>query len=149
MTKTGAEEVSPASVNWDDAEEIKGLAFRQRPGANNALGHVKFLFPNPYDVYLRDTLADALFARAGRAFSHGCVRLEKPEDLAAYVLRDYPEWDAARIRDAMHVGVEKPVALKDRIPVHIVYMTAWVDEAGELTFGPDVYGHDAAQSKLN
>jgi murein L,D-transpeptidase YcbB/YkuD len=133
-------------VDWDDPEELKRLAFRQRPGAGNALGHVKFLLPNPYDVYLHDTPADALFARPGRAFSHGCVRLEEPEAFAAWVLRDYPEWDATRMREAMMAGVEKHVALKEKIPVHLVYFTAWVDDMGTLRFAADVYGHDAAQA---
>ena len=86
VTKSGATPVDPSTVDWDDPEELKALAFRQKPGAKNALGHVKFLFPNPYDVYLHDTPADALFARQGRAFSHGCVRVEQPEALARWVL---------------------------------------------------------------
>jgi len=148
VTGKGTENVSPASVNWDDTDELKKLSFRQRPGVQNALGHVKFMLPNPYDVYLHDTPADALFAQPGRALSHGCVRLERPEALATFVLRDQPEWDESQIRAAMRAEAEKPVALKKTIPVHIVYMTAWVDEAGAVQFGPDVYGHDAAQAKL-
>ena len=102
---------------------VKGLVFRQRPGAGNALGHVKFLFPNKHNVYLHDTPADSLFAKPGRAFSHGCVRVEEPEQLAKYVLRGYPEWDEQSIGAAMHSGVEKHVKLKEKIPVHIVYFT--------------------------
>ena len=89
-------------MDWDDPVAIKALAFRQKPGGQNALGHVKFLFPNPYDVYLHDTPADALFARQGRALSHGCVRLEQPDALARYLLRDKPDWDDAKIQAAMH-----------------------------------------------
>jgi murein L,D-transpeptidase YcbB/YkuD len=142
----GAAPVDYASVNWDDANQLKHLAFRQRPGPHNALGHVKFLFPNAFDVYLHDTPADALFARPGRAFSHGCVRVEEPEALAKYVLRGDSEWDDTKILDAMNAGVEKHVKLKEKIPVHIVYFTAWVDENGGLHFQPDVYGYDAAQA---
>jgi murein L,D-transpeptidase YcbB/YkuD len=142
----GTSVVDPASVNWDDPDAIKALAFRQQPGAHNALGHVKFLFPNPYDVYLHDTPADALFAREGRAFSHGCIRLEKPEALASYVLRDRPEWDAARIETAMHRDEEQHVALKEKLPVHIVYFTAWPDGRGGVQVWPDVYGLDAKQA---
>jgi len=107
---------------------------------------VKFLFPNAFDVYLHDTPADALFARPGRAFSHGCVRVEQPEALAKYVLRGDSDWDDARILDAMNAGEEKHVRLKEKIPVHIVYFTAWADENGGLRFQPDVYGYDGAQA---
>ncbi len=146
VTKSGATAVDPSTVDWDDPEELKALAFRQRPGAKNALGHVKFLFPNPYDVYLHDTPADALFARQGRAFSHGCVRVEQPEALAKWVLRDSPEWSDEKILEAMHAGEEQHVKLKQQIPVHIVYFTAWADDAGTVRVVPDVYGYDATQS---
>jgi murein L,D-transpeptidase YcbB/YkuD len=138
--------VDPASVDWDDPEAVKSLAFRQRPGAHNALGHVKFLFPNRYDVYLHDTPADALFARQGRAFSHGCVRVEKPEALASYLLRDHAEWDTPRIEKAMHRDEEQHVALKEKLPVYIVYFTAWPDGQGGVQIWPDVYGYDAKQA---
>ena len=102
---------------------------------------MKFLFPNPFRVYLHDTPADALFARQGRALSHGCVRLEQPEALARYVLRDASEWDAERIRAAMDGSVEKQVALKEKLPVHIVYFTAWPTDGGGFDTWADVYGH--------
>jgi murein L,D-transpeptidase YcbB/YkuD len=146
VTKTGTTPVDPSTVKWDDPEELKALAFRQKPGATNALGHVKFLFPNPYNVYLHDTPADALFARPGRAFSHGCVRVEKPEDLAKWLLLDAPEWTNEKIVEAMHSGEEQHVKLKQEIPVHIVYFTAWADDTGVVRLYPDVYGYDAAQS---
>jgi murein L,D-transpeptidase YcbB/YkuD len=142
---SGSERVDLSEVDWDDPEELKRLAFRQRPGANNALGHVKFLFPNPYNVYLHDTPADRLFSRPGRAFSHGCVRVEEPEMLARYVLRGDTAWDDERIVKAMRSGTEKHVPLKEKIPVHLVYFTAWVDEKGGLHFAPDIYGYDALQ----
>ena len=146
LSNAGAGPVDHATVDWDDADQLKHLAFRQRPGPGNALGHVKFLFPNEHDVYLHDTPADNLFARPGRAFSHGCVRVEEPEALAKYILGGYSEWDDARILEAMHSGVEKHVKLKEKIPVHIVYFTAWVDDKGGLHFQPDVYGYDAEQA---
>ncbi|HEX7779057.1 MAG TPA: L,D-transpeptidase family protein, partial [Vicinamibacterales bacterium] len=141
----GAERVDPSRVDWDNPEAIQELAFRQRPGAGNALGHVKFLFPNPYNVYLHDTPADNLFARRGRAFSHGCIRVEEPAALAKYVLRDQPDWTEPRILAAMNAGTEKAVKLKEPIPVHIVYFTVWVDAAGGIHFQPDVYGYDQRQ----
>jgi murein L,D-transpeptidase YcbB/YkuD len=131
-TANGTEHVDPESVDWDDPEAIKSLAFRQKPGASNALGHVKFLFPNPFDVYLHDTPADALFFRDGRAFSHGCIRLERPEELAKYVLRDQPEWTGDRMRKAMHSGEERHVALKEKLPIHIVYFTMWPKGDGDV-----------------
>ena len=138
----GSSPVDPKDVNWDDPQELKQLAFRQKPGPNNALGHVKFLFPNEFNVYLHDTPADQLFERPGRAFSHGCVRVEEPEALAKYVLRDDPAWTEAEILAAMNAGEEKHVKLKSPIPVHIVYFTAWVDDNGGLHFQPDIYGYD-------
>ncbi len=134
--------VDASDVNWDSPDAMKGLVFRQKPGDGNALGHVKFLFPNPYNVYLHDTPADSLFAKPGRAFSHGCVRVEEPETLAKYVLRGYPDWDDESIFAAMQSGVEKHVKLKKKIPVHIAYFTAWVDENKGLHFQPDIYGYD-------
>ncbi len=142
VSSSGTETVDASDVNWDSADAVKGLVFRQKPGAANALGHVKFLFPNRYNVYLHDTPADDLFARPGRAFSHGCVRVEEPEVLAKYVLRDTPEWTDEAIFAAMRSGVEKHVELKQKIPVHIAYFTAWVDENGGLHFQPDIYGYD-------
>jgi murein L,D-transpeptidase YcbB/YkuD len=142
VSSKGAEAVNASDVDWDSADAMKGLVFRQKPGDGNALGHVKFLFPNPYNVYLHDTPADALFAKPGRAFSHGCIRVEEPERLAKYVLKDYPEWDDESIFAAMRSGVEKHVKLKKKIPVHITYFTAWVDENDGLHFQPDIYGYD-------
>ena len=139
--------VSPWSVSWS-AVEAGNYTFRQRPGPKNALGHVKFLFPNQFDVYLHDTPADSLFARTDRSFSHGCVRLEKPLELAEYVLRSQPEWTRERILTAMHSGSEKWVTLKDPLPVYILYMTAWVDTDGMVQFREDIYGHDEKQEKL-
>ncbi len=145
VTSSGTTTVPPASVNWDDPEELRHLAFRQLPGPDNALGHVKFLFPNEFSVYLHDSPADELFARPGRALSHGCVRVEEPEALAKYVLRNDPTWPMAKILTAMHSGVETTVKLAQPLPVHIVYFTAWVDGNGGLHFQPDVYGYDAKQ----
>jgi murein L,D-transpeptidase YcbB/YkuD len=145
-SRSGATPVDPSSVDWNDAAEVKRLAFRQKPGAKNALGHVKFLFPNPFDVYLHDTPSVRLFARPRRALSHGCVRLEKPEALAQWVLSDSSDWDEDRISRAMQSGVEKHVKLKAPIPVHIVYFTTWIDASGDAHYEPDVYGYDAKQS---
>jgi murein L,D-transpeptidase YcbB/YkuD len=147
VSDAGATPVDPSTVDWNDQDGLRQLAFRQRPGATNALGHVKFLFPNPFEVYLHDTPSDRLFARPGRALSHGCVRIEEPEALAQYVLRGNPGWDDPRILQAMNRGVEQPVKLKRSIPVHTVYFTTAVDDAGGLHFYPDVYGYDSRQAE--
>ncbi|HEV8395736.1 MAG TPA: L,D-transpeptidase family protein [Vicinamibacterales bacterium] len=141
--------VDPASVDWNSPEAIKSLAFRQKPGAKNALGHVKFLMPNPYDVYLHDTPADSLFEREGRALSHGCVRLDQPEALATYLLRGNPEWTAAKIQTAMNQENEQHVALKEPLPVYVVYFTAWPRAGGGVDTWPDVYGYDARQARAH
>ena len=138
--------VDATSLDWDDEDALEGVRFRQRPGAANALGFVKFMFPNPYDVYVHDTPADALFGRLGRAFSHGCVRVEEPVELAKYVLRDQSRWTPEAIAAAMHAGVEKHVKLREAIPIHILYFTSWVDAKGGLQFRDDVYGYDAKQA---
>jgi murein L,D-transpeptidase YcbB/YkuD len=142
VSRRGTEIVDSSEVDFSDPETVKDLVFRQRPGPRNALGFVKFLFPNPYNVYLHDTPSDRLFTRQRRALSHGCIRVEEPERLARYVLRDQPEWDGPRIAEAMASGVEKHVRLRDKIPVHIVYFTATVDEGGALRFLPDIYSYD-------
>lgn len=116
---------------------------RQRPGPRNPLGGVKFLFPNSYDIYMHDTPAKAMFDRDDRAGSHGCIRLSRPAELAAYLLHDDPAWTAERIHAAMTSGTETKVQLHSSRPVMIGYFTAWVDPEGRLNFRDDVYGHDA------
>jgi murein L,D-transpeptidase YcbB/YkuD len=128
-----------------DLENVSQYRFRQKPGASNSLGLVKFMFPNQFNVYLHDTPADSLFARATRSFSHGCVRLEQPEVLAKYVLADQPEWTPERISEAMHGGQEKTVKLTQPLPVYLGYFTARVSADGILQFRDDLYGTDARQ----
>jgi murein L,D-transpeptidase YcbB/YkuD len=126
--------------NPGTSEEVR---FRQKPGPGNSLGLVKFMFPNAFNVYLHDTPADSLFNRIERDFSHGCVRLERPLDLAKYVLRDQPEWTEERMTAAMNAGAEQTVKLTQPIPIYLAYFTAWEDH-GSLQFRSDVYGHDRA-----
>jgi len=146
--KGGNAVIDADAVNWSDAKAVKPLLFRQKPGPVNALGHVKFLFPNPYDIYLHDTPSEGLFASEGRAFSHGCVRLEHPMALAKYLLRNRPEWTDEKIAAAMDRETEQPVPLTEGIPVHIVYFTAWPRAGGGVDTWPDVYGHDARQAAV-
>jgi murein L,D-transpeptidase YcbB/YkuD len=141
----GSRVLDPWSVDWSRPGHV---SFRQRPGAHNALGGVKFVFPNQFDVYLHDTPAEALFARVERDYSHGCVRIEKPFEMAQWVLKDRPEWTPERIKAAMDSGREQQIALKQHIPVYIVYETVWVDDDGTVEFRDDVYGHDAKQEQI-
>jgi murein L,D-transpeptidase YcbB/YkuD len=140
----GSQVVSPWSVDWGST----GYTVRQRPGPRNALGGVKFVFPNNFDVYLHDTPADQLFTNTTRSFSHGCVRVEKPSELARWVLAGQKEWTPEKIQAAMQAGREQHVALKEPIPVYLVYATAWVEPDARVSFRHDVYGHDARQLKL-
>src|SRR5581483_5170487 len=115
---------------------------RQGPGPKNALGRVKFMFPNPYSIYLHDTPSKELFNRTVRAFSHGCIRIEKPLDLAEYVLRDSPKWPKKAIQATLHRDKEQTVYLPDPLPVYIQYWTAWVDNDGTVQFRNDIYHYD-------
>jgi murein L,D-transpeptidase YcbB/YkuD len=137
--------IDPESIDLDHPGAYR---FRQRPGGNNSLGFVKFMFPNQFNVYLHDTPADSLFARAVRSFSHGCVRVEQPEKLAAYVLADQPAWTSDRIEEAMHGGQERTVKLLAPIPVYLGYWTARTSSDGQLQFRDDLYGIDARQMTL-
>jgi murein L,D-transpeptidase YcbB/YkuD len=122
--------------------EWVGNRVRQRPGPQNALGKVKFVFPNSHIIFMHDTPAKSLFDREQRAFSHGCIRLEKPRELAIKILEDDKNWTIEKIDEAMNREVEKTYNLKTKIPVYIGYFTSWVDREGELHFYDDVYGHD-------
>lgn len=129
--------------NMEQTGTSGGLpVIRQKPGSGNALGKVKFIFPNSYNIYFHDTPAKSLFDQAKRAFSHGCIRLQEPKKLAAYLLQDQPGWTESRITAAMNAGIEKWVALEQPVAVAITYFTAWVDRSGKLNFRDDIYGHD-------
>jgi murein L,D-transpeptidase YcbB/YkuD len=117
-----------------------GSYVRQKPGGNNALGLVKFIFPNDFAIYLHDTPSQALFSERVRAASHGCIRVEEPDSLARFVLG----WDLDRIHAAMHTGANNQrVNLAAKLPVYIVYFTAYASE-GKVQFADDIYGQDAA-----
>ena len=147
---TSGEVIDPSEVDWEDSDVTEGLRLRQAPGPDNALGLVKFIFPNNFSVYLHDTPTDALFNKPRRTFSHGCIRIENPVALAEYVLQDKAQWTSQRIRLAMQGEREQSVTLKKPIPVHIGYWTAWVEEDGSVSYLDDPYRldrrHAAAQS---
>jgi murein L,D-transpeptidase YcbB/YkuD len=121
---------------------------RQRPGPLNALGKVKFLFPNSYNIYLHDTPSKSLFNEPIRAFSHGCIRVSEPFKLAQFLLRNQANWDDAAIQLAMDSGKEKYVSLTDKVSVFIVYFTSFVDAEGKINFRKDIYGRDERLAEM-
>ncbi len=142
--------IGSGPVTEDILQQLRAgkLFIRQKPGPKNSLGLVKFIFPNNYDVYMHDTPSTELFSKSRRDFSHGCVRLERPADMAAWVLRDNPGWNIERIRAAMNGEKTQQVNLAHSIPVLIVYGTAVVQEDGLVHFYDDIYGHDVALEKV-
>lgn len=142
--------VAAGTVSSAILEQLRAgkLFIRQLPGPKNSLGLVKFIFPNDNSIYMHDTPATQLFAKARRDFSHGCIRLEKPADLAVWVLRDNPGWTMDRIRAAMDGDKPQQVNLTHTIPVLIVYGTVVVPEDGLVHFYDDIYGHDVALEKV-
>ncbi|TDK41835.1 L,D-transpeptidase family protein [Algoriphagus formosus] len=134
------EVVDPSTIDWKK-RSIPYLV-RQKPGPQNSLGLVKFMFPNKHSVYIHDTPAKSLFGREERALSHGCIRLEKPRELAQLLLQDQKEWDDQKIWDAMNSHEEQTVNLKEKIPVYLIYLTFWADATGKPNYRPDIYGRD-------
>jgi murein L,D-transpeptidase YcbB/YkuD len=137
------EVIDPEKIDWKKVtpEDFPGL-LRQKPGPWNPLGKVKFIFPNVFDVYLHDTPDRFLFDRDRRSFSSGCIRIERPADLAQYLLESQKGWDCERITDAMNSPEPILVPLAESVPVHVLYWTAWVDEGGLVQFRKDVYLRD-------
>jgi murein L,D-transpeptidase YcbB/YkuD len=133
--------VDPYAVDWQALEGMPYI-FRQEPGPTNALGLIKFMFPNEHFVFIHDTPNRELFERAERTFSSGCIRVEDPFSLAALLLRDPANWDEAAVRAAVETGETRRVRLADPWPVYILYWTAQVDDDGVVRFYPDVYQRD-------
>lgn len=138
--------VTSGAVSSELLEQLRAgkLFIRQKPGPKNSLGLVKFIFPNNFNIYMHDTSEQEFFSRSRRDFSHGCIRLERPADLAAFVLRNNSGWDMDRIRAAMKGDTTQQVNLARPIPVLILYGTVIVPEDGLVHFYDDIYGHDAA-----
>ncbi|WP_353064805.1 L,D-transpeptidase family protein [Tunturibacter psychrotolerans] len=122
---------------------------REKPGPKNSLGLVKFIFPNQYDIYLHSTPAVSLFDQTRRDFSHGCIRVQKPADLAAWVLQGQGDWDLEKVQEAMNSGPDnKTVSLKTPLPIVIFYLTAIVEDGAEVHFFDDIYGYDSEMQKV-
>jgi L,D-transpeptidase YcbB len=150
VVNSGQDVVTSGAVMGDILAQLRAgkLYIRQMPGPKNSLGLVKFIFPNSSNVYMHDTPAQEFFAKSRRDFSHGCIRLEKPADLAVWVLHENPGWDVDRVRAAMNGTPNQQVNLAHPIPVLILYGTVIVTEDGILHFYDDIYGHDAALEKV-
>ncbi len=138
----GAVPVDPSTIDWS---QVSARSFpyklRQDPGEHNALGRIKFMFPNPYNIYLHDTPSRGLFQRTVRSFSHGCIRVQNPVELGA-VLLAADGWTKERLDAAIATGEQRVVSLRKPIPVHLTYLTAWVNKDGSVHFRDDIYGRD-------
>lgn len=136
--------IDPNTVNWSSMTSTNlPFKFRQKPGPLNALGTIKFLFPNRFDVYLHDTASRSLFNKWVRDFSSGCIRVQKPMDLAEFVLQGDPVWNRENLSKALKTGGnEQYISLKEPVQVHLMYWTAWVDERDRVQFREDLYGRD-------
>jgi murein L,D-transpeptidase YcbB/YkuD len=141
----GGQPVTSGAITNEVLAQLRSgkLEVRQKPGANNALGLVKLMFPNEHNVYLHGTPEPELFAQTRRDFSHGCIRVEKPAELAAWVLRDKPDWSLERVRAAMTSGRDNvQINLTNPVPVLILYGTAVIDPDGQVHLFDDIYGYD-------
>ena len=138
----GGRIVNPATVNWSEVSK-RGFRFnfRQPPGRSNALGRVKFMFPNQHAIYLHDTPSRSLFNRVARTFSHGCVRVHKPMEFAQ-ILLERDGWTRARINAAVKGGRNQRINLSKKVPIYLTYWTAWVDQTGAIRYAADMYDRD-------
>ena len=140
--RSGITVVNPYSVNWHKYKNAIPYTVRQKPGKNNSLGKIKFLFPNSFNIYLHDTPSKDLFGQSKRAFSHGCIRLEEPLKLAYYISKDNTSWTNNRIDSVLTTDNETSISIQHRMPVYIVYFTAWVSSDGQMNFRNDIYNLD-------
>ena len=137
----------PEYVNWYEVDPNNfDYRLRQQPGAGNPLGKLKFMLPNKHSVYLHDTPMKSLFNRSNRRFSHGCIRVERPIDLAEFVFNDDDSWSGQKVQNAINSGVSNNIYLKQPIPVHILYFTVWVENDNSVHFRNDVYNFFGSSS---
>jgi murein L,D-transpeptidase YcbB/YkuD len=144
VTDLNGQVISPYNVDWYNLNSKQlPIGVRQPPGPNNALGEIKFLFPNEHSIYMHDTPSKPLFEQDSRAFSHGCVRVQNPREFAEIILG----WDQQRIASTLAGTRDHSVPVEDRIDVHVAYFTAWPDENGNIRYHEDVYGRDRLLEK--
>jgi murein L,D-transpeptidase YcbB/YkuD len=144
VTDAAGHKIDPAGIDWTAYRKTVPFTLRQEPGPNNALGKVKFIFPNPHSVYMHDTPHQGLFNRPERTFSSGCIRVENALELAEMVLQDQPGFSSNDMQDIVHSGKTRRVLLKKPLPVLILYLTAALDASGKARFYRDIYQRDAA-----
>jgi murein L,D-transpeptidase YcbB/YkuD len=132
----------------EDLDSMPNFRLTQSPSSENPLGRMKFIFPNKHAVYMHDTPAKSLFSNARRAYSHGCIRLSKPQELLNIIASEDKSLDLGKIDSILKETNEKSIGLSKKIPVHLVYLTSWVDEEGQLQFREDVYNYDKIQKSL-
>ena len=138
----GNKVINPYAINWKNYKKNIPFAIRQKPGVGNALGKIKFVFPNNFSIYLHDTPSKNLFNENKRAFSHGCIRVQEPRKLALYLLRNTENWNEGKVDTILKTNSLVTIPIKPTVPVYIVYFTAWVDSSGALNFRDDMYGLD-------
>jgi len=139
---SGDKVVEASNINWDKYKKAVPYTIRQKPGKDNSLGRMKFLFPNNFNIYLHDTPSKGLFNESERAFSHGCIRVENPNKLLLHFIRNNKSWNQQKIDSILETDKEFGILIKPTIPVYIVYFTAWVDSNGRLNFRDDIYDLD-------
>lgn len=137
------------SAILEDEEYLRNFRFSQTSNEDNPLGRMKFMFPNKHSVYIHDTPAKSLFANSRRAYSHGCIRLSKPEELLSIIANEDKNLNIEKVNEILSSKVsEKSIGLDKKIPIHIIYLTSWVDENGVLQFREDIYNFDKIQKEL-
>jgi murein L,D-transpeptidase YcbB/YkuD len=144
------EDIDPATIDWNSLS-VENFPYRlsQTSGPDNSLGRLKFLFFNPYDIYLHDTPSKYLFHKDSRAFSSGCIRLAKPKELALYLLKGTSIDSLDALNAAIANGKTKQIPIPSPIPIHIVYITSWIDNGGNIQFRPNIYNRDPALSYIS
>ncbi len=144
---SGGKVINDSGINWHKYSKNIPFKIRQKPGDENSLGKIKFIFPNSFNIYLHDTPSKELFSQSKRNFSHGCIRVENPKKLALYLLRNNNIWNQKRLDKTLKTNREIEIKIEPRIPVYIVYFTAWVDVNGNLNFRNDIYNLDNELAK--
>ena len=139
--------IDPSTVNWNKYTSSIPYSIRQKPGDDNALGKMKFIFPNNFSIYLHDTPSRSIFNESKRAFSHGCIRVENPMKLAQYILRNNQKWNSDNLQSSIESKKTISIQIKPSLPVYIVYFTAWIGNSGEINFRNDLYNMDSQLEK--
>lgn len=139
--------IDPSTVNWNNYSSTIPYSIRQKPGDDNALGKIKFIFPNNFSIYLHDTPSRNIFNESSRAFSHGCIRVQNPLKLAQFILRNNPNWNLEKLQSSVKNKKTTNIQIKPTLPVYIVYFTAWIGNSGEINFRKDLYNMDSQLEK--